>query len=105
MGLARRSIDNSALTRQFSPTGAATAAAADNYLAAAAAALASGTAVGSLGGAPGGGPGGVLAPNLGGSLPTQSFMAAAAAALARGQSSPAAAGGAVEDDRALSLDQ
>lgn len=104
-GLARRSIDNSALTRQFSQPAATNAAAADNYLAAAAAALASGNAVGNLASA---GSGGVPAPAgvLPGSLPTQSYVEAAAA-LARGGGqppSPSAPGG-VEDDRTLSLDQ
>ena len=101
--LARRSIDNSALTRQVAPAGGV----AENYLAAAAAALAGGQAVGGLGA------GGVGAAPVTGSLPSQSFLRAAAALAARGGSGPlqAAAAGqpssptVVEDDRALSLEQ
>ncbi|KAL4434327.1 hypothetical protein ABPG75_000768 [Micractinium tetrahymenae] len=103
--LSRRSIDNSALTRQFSQPQGTGAAAADNYLAAAAAALASGTAVGGLNTA-GAGAGAAPAPAvvLPGSLPTPSFMAAAAAALARAQPSSPSVPAPVDDDRTLSLD-
>jgi hypothetical protein len=90
--LARRSIDNSALTRQVAPAGGV----ADNYLAAAAAALASGQAVGSLGAA--GMPGT-------GSLPSQSFMSAAAALAARAGSGQPSSPTVTEEDRGLSLEQ
>lgn len=90
--LARRSIDNSALTRQVASAGGVP----DNYLAAAAAALASGQAVGSLGAA------GV--PTTG-SLPSQSFMTAAAALAARAGSAQPSSPTVTDDDRGLSLEQ
>jgi hypothetical protein len=122
LGLNRRSIDNGALShQQYGPAGGA----GDNFLAAAAAALASGNAVGSLG-APGSGGGsmGAQHSSLSGSLPNQSFMSAAAAALHQGAalarsggsggsggsshapSAPAPAPGTtIEDDRSMSFDQ
>lgn len=92
--LARRSIDNSALSRQVAPAGGVP----ENYLAAAAAALASGQAVGSLGAA------GVQVPATG-SLPSQSFMSAAAALAARAGSGQPSSPTVTDDDRGLSLEQ
>lgn len=68
----------------------------DNYLAAAAAALASGQAMGSLGAA------GMPAS---GSLPSQSFMSAASALAARANSGQPSSPPVTDDDRGLSLEQ
>jgi hypothetical protein len=112
LGGARRSIDNGSLTRSRSS-------ATDNYLAAAATALASGTAVGNLqsvgsGSSAAGSSAGVhnlsslLSTPAGGSLPSQSYMMSAAAAL---QGSGLARGGGggqqppIDEERSFSLDQ
>ena len=109
MGLSRRSIDNNALgsmaRHHLSSAAGAPAPGNTDFLAAAAAALAGG---GGLGGGgmqvPTSQPPSMLNHNIGGSLPTQSFMAAAAA-LARSSGQPSSPQARLDEDRTLSLDQ